>query len=70
MRQRYRVSRRIGWIGKGVLVELDDAVPVHEVEDGSAVLVERGGFGLREEGADVLRVQGEKLVCFDVELGL
>jgi hypothetical protein len=25
---------------------------------------------LREEGADVLRVQGEKLVCFDVELGL
>lgn len=54
----------------GVLVLVDDAVSAHEVEDGAAVLVEGGGFGLGEEGAQVLRVDGKQLVGLDVELGL
>lgn len=57
-------------MGGGVLVEVDDAVAVHEVEDGAAVLVEGGGLGLREEGADVGGVGREELVGLEVELGL
>jgi hypothetical protein len=57
-------------MGGRVLVEIDDAVAIHEVEDRSSVLIEVGGFGLREEGADVLRVHREQLISLEVELRL
>lgn len=48
----------------------DDFIPPHEGEDGSAVLVEGGRFGLVEVGSQVLRIDRQYLISSDIEIGL
>jgi hypothetical protein len=49
---------------------LYNAVSGHEGEDAPFVLVEAGGFGLSEEGSQVLWLERQELVRFGVEVDL
>ncbi len=49
-----------------ILVLFDDFISPHEGEDGSAVLVEGGRFGLIEVGSQVLRIDRQYLISSDI----
>ena len=63
-------SHRSICIALVLLILLYDAVSAHESEDALLVLVEVGGFGLGEEGAEMLRLRGQQLVGLGVEVDL